>query len=138
MRVNAAFRESDGFWTNPVNGGPLGAQASRGGTIAFFYTPIPDLDFLARYQVSDMDNSDYPTAYVPSNTRRPVPGGTFTAGPPGTPPSQCPTSLTGLPAAVVTACTRGALLGEVRATIRDVQMGFNEQTGAPPAGLAMS
>lgn len=138
IRVNAAFRETDGFWTNPVNGGRLGAQSSRGGSVAFLFTPTPDLDFLARYHVSDMDNSDYPTAYVPSNARRPVPGGTFTAGPPGTPPSQCPTSLTGLPASVVTACTRGALIGEVRATIADVQMGFNEQTGAPPSGLAMN
>jgi iron complex outermembrane recepter protein len=138
VRINGAFRETDGFYTNPVNGGPLGAQSSRGGTIALLFTPTPDWDFLARYQISDMDNSDYPTAYIPSNTRRPVPGGTFTAGPPGTPPSQCPLSLAGLSASIVTSCTRGALVGEVRATISDVQMGFNEQTGAPPQGLDMS
>jgi iron complex outermembrane recepter protein len=137
IRINAAFREADGFWTNPVNGGPLGAQSSRGGTLAFLLTPNSALDITARYQTSKMDNSDYPTAYVPANIRRSVPGGTFTAGPPGTPPAQCPSSLTGLPASIVASCTRGALEGRLSATIADVQMGVNEQTGAPPSGLKM-
>ncbi|MEN9855904.1 MAG: hypothetical protein RLZZ157_1030, partial [Pseudomonadota bacterium] len=136
-RINAAVRETEGFWTNPVNGGPLGAESSRGGSLALLFTPTSDLEFSLRYQVNRMDNSDYPTAYLPSNTRRQVPGGTYTAGPPGTPASNCPSSLTGLPAAVVTACTRGAYVGKITASIKDVQMGFNEQTGAPPSGMEM-
>jgi iron complex outermembrane recepter protein len=137
FRVNAAFRQSDGYWTNPVNGGPLGGEAMRGGTLALRYIPTPRLELNGRYQSTVMENSDYPTAFLLANTRRPVPGGTFAAGPPGTPPSPCPSSLTGLPAAIVASCTRGAFIGEIKASIKDVQMGVNEQTGAPPKGLDM-
>ena len=138
VRLNGSFREADGFWTNPVNGGDLGAQTMRGGTLAFLFTPTDALDVTLRYQTTRMDGSDFPTAYIPANVRRPVPNGTFAAGPPGTPPSPCPASLTGLPASVVTACTRGALTGAIRASINDVQMGVNELIGAPPGGLEMS
>ncbi len=137
VRINGAFRQSNGFWTNPVNGGPLGAETMQGGTLALRYTPTTDLEFNGRFQTTHMDNSDYPTAFLFANTRRPVPNGTFTAGPPGTPPTLCPASLTGLPAAIVTSCTRGAYVGEIKATIANVQMGVNEQTGAPPKGLEM-
>lgn len=135
FRVNAAFRQTDGYWTNPVNGGPLGAESMRGGTLALRYVPTPRLELNGRYQSTVMENSDYPTAFLLANARRPVPGGTFTAGPPGTPPTTCPSSLTGLPAAVVTSCTRGAFVGGIKASIKNVQMGVNEQTGAPPKGL---
>jgi iron complex outermembrane recepter protein len=138
FRINAAVRNTDGFWTNPVNGGPLGAQSSQGGAIALRFTPTADLTVNLRYQTNEMDASDYPTAYVPANVRRPVPGGTFTAGPPGTPPTLCPASLVGLPASIVTSCTRGALVDTIKASIADVQMGRNEQTGAPPAGMEMT
>jgi iron complex outermembrane recepter protein len=138
VRANVAFRQSDGFWTNPVNGGPLGAESMRGGTLALRFTPTSDIEIVGRYQKTTMDNSDYPTAFLFSNARRPVPGGRYTPpGPPGTPSAACPTSLTGQPASVVTSCTRGAYVGEVKATIANVQMGVNEQTGAPPHGLEM-
>jgi iron complex outermembrane recepter protein len=138
VRVNAAFRQSDGFWTNPVNGGPLGAESMRGGTLALRFTPTSNIELIGRYQKTIMDNSDYPTAFLFSNTRRPVPAGRYTPpGPPGTPSVACPSSLTGQPAFVLSGCTRGAYVGEIKATIADVQMGVNEQTGAPPHGLKM-
>ena len=138
FRINGAFRQSDGFWTNPVNGGPLGAESMRGGTVALRYTPTANLEIVGRYQRTAMDNSDYPTAFLFANTRRPVPNGRYTPpGPPGTQPVVCPSSLTGQPAFVLSGCTRGAYVGEVKATIANVQMGVNEQTGAPPKGLQM-
>jgi len=136
-RVNAAVRDSDGFWTNPVNGGPLGAERFDGIAGSLRLTPGGGLDITARYQTSSTDNSDYPTAFVAPNIRVPVPGGSFTAGPPGSPPIPCPSSLEGQPAPVVTACTRGTVIGAIRADLSDVQMGVNEQTGEPPRGLEL-
>ncbi|MEE4639691.1 MAG: TonB-dependent receptor [Wenzhouxiangella sp.] len=136
-RINAAVRESDGYWTNPVNGGPLGAQSFDGIAGALRFTPGDAWDITARYQTSNTDNSDYPTAHIPRNTRLPVPDGTFTAGPPGSPPIACPSDLTNLPPAVFAACTRGTVVGPVRADISDVQMGVNEETGEPPRGLEL-
>jgi len=136
-RINAAVRDSDGFWTNPVNGGPLGAEEFEGIAGALRFTPGVNWDINLRYRVSSTDNSDYPTAQIPANTRLPVPDGTFTAGPPGSPSLPCPGDLSGLPAPVFEACTRGAILGPIRADISDVQMGFNEETGEPPRGLEL-
>lgn len=136
-RLNAAVRESDGFWTNPVNGGPLGAQSFDGFAGALRFTPGEDWDITLRYQTSSTENSDYPTAYVPANTRFPVPDGTFTAGPPGSPPIACPPDLGSQPPPVVAACTRGTVVGPIKADINDVQMGVNEETGQPPSGLEL-
>ncbi len=134
-RLNAAYRERDGFWTNPVNGGPLGAERFTGLAGALRFTPTDAWDINVRYRTSSTDNSDYPTALIAPNTRLPVPDGTFTAGPPGSPAMPCPPSLSGLPAEVVAACTRGTIVGPIRASIDDVQMGVNEITGQPPRGL---
>ncbi len=136
-RFNAAFRERDGFWTNPVNGGPLGAERFDGFAGAFRFTPDDRWDITARYQTSSTDNSDYPTAQLTVNTRLPVPDGTFTAGPPGSPALPCPADLGGLPPEAVQACTRGTFVGPIVADISDVQMGLNEITGEPPRGLEL-
>jgi len=134
-RINGAYRERDGFWTNPVNGGPLGAEEFEGIAGALRFTPGEAWVVDLRYQTSTTDNSDYPTAYVPANTRLPVPDGTFTAGPPGAPALPCPADLAGQPPPVVAACTRGTVVGPIEADIGDVQMGLNERTGQPPRGL---
>ena len=133
-RLNAAYREGDGFFTNPVNGGPLGAEEFEGFAGALRFRP-ENWDITVRYQTSSTDNSDYPTAFIQANTRVPVPDGTFTPGPPGTPPLPCPPDLSGLPPQVVQACTRGTVVGPIEADINDVQMGVNELTGQPPRGL---
>ncbi len=135
FRLNAAYRETDGFYTHPVNRGRLGAEKTRGVAAALRLVPTSGLTIDARYQYSKERMSDLPTAFIFANTRLPVPGGTFTAGPPGTPPQPCPASLTGLPAAVVTACTRGTVVGQVRATRANVDMGLNPNTGRPPFGM---
>ncbi len=134
-RINAAYRESDGFWTNPVNGGPLGAEKFEGIAGALRFTPAENWDFTVRYRTSSTNNSDYATAQIPADTRLPVPGGTFTAGPPGSPALPCPANLAGQPPPIVQACTRGTFVGPIKASIRDVQMGLNEETGRPPSGL---
>ena len=134
-RLNLATRNEEGRFTNPVNGGRLGGEDFVGGTFSLRATLAPGLDVTGRIQVTETDQTDLPTAFLFANERVPVPGGSFTAGPPGTPPTPCPPSLTGLPAPVVTACTRGTFTGPVEAGIGDVQMGLNPLTGAPPTGM---
>jgi len=136
-RLNAAVRESDGYWTNPVNGGPLGAEQFEGIAGALRFTPGENWDINLRYQVSSTENSDNPTALLPANVRQAVPDGTFTAGPPGSPSLPCPADLSGQPAPIVGACTRGTFVGAIRADIDDIQMGFNELTQQPPSGLEL-
>lgn len=134
-RLNLAKRTFDGHWTNPVNGGALGGEEFEGGSFSLRATPVEALDITARLQISDTRQTDMPTAFLFARDRLPVPGGAYTAGPPGTPPSPCPQNLTGAPAAVVTACTRGSITGPIRASVRDVQMGLNPLTGMPPSGM---
>lgn len=134
-RFNLATRSTSGHYTNPVNGGELGAEDFTGGALSLRATPLKGLEIIGRLQLSQTDQSDLPTAFLFSDERVLVPGGTFTAGPPGTPPSPCPDSLAGLPAAIVTACTRGTITGPIEASIDNVQMGLNPLTGAPPAGM---
>ncbi|MEM1379537.1 MAG: TonB-dependent receptor [Pseudomonadota bacterium] len=134
-RVNVATRTTNGRFENPVNGGRLGAEDFVGGALSLRATPLDGLDIIGRIQVSETDQSDLPTAFLFADERIPVPGGTFTAGPPGTPPTPCPTDLNGLPPPVVTACTRGTIRGPIKASISDVQMGLNPLTGRPPEGM---
>ena len=134
-RINAAFRERDGFYTNPVTGGALGAERFDGIAAALRFTPGDRWDITLRYQTNSTDNSENPTAFLPANLRLPVPDGTFTAGPPGSPALPCPADLGGQPPPVVQACTRGTVVGPIRATVDDIQMGLNEETGLPPRGL---
>jgi len=136
-RINAAVRENDGFYTNPVNGGPLGAENFEGIAGALQFTPSENWDINMRYQLSSTNNSDYPTAQLPANLRRAVPGGTFTAGPPGSPSLPCPSDLSGQPPPIVGACTRGTVVGAIRADEDDIQIGFNELTLQPPTGLEL-
>lgn len=135
FRLNLASRSTDGRFTNPVNGGELGAEDFLGGALSLRATPTQNIEITGRLQVTETDQSDLPTAFLFSDERVQVPGGTFTAGPPGTPPTPCPPSLDGLPPQVVTACTRGTIRGPIEASISDVQMGLNPLTGEPPAGL---
>ena len=136
-RINLAYRERDGFYTNPVTGGPLGAEKFDGIAAALRFTPGDRWDITLRYQTNSIENSENATAFLPATLRLPVPDGTFTAGPPGSPALPCPPSLDGLPPQVVQACTRGTVVGPIRASINDVQMGLNEETGLPPRGLKL-
>jgi iron complex outermembrane recepter protein len=65
FRINAAQLESDGHYTNPVNGGPLGAEDSSGIAAALLFTPTAMLSITGRYQYIDREESDNPTAFIP-------------------------------------------------------------------------
>jgi outer membrane receptor protein involved in Fe transport len=137
FRLNAAARASDGHYTHPTNGGALGGEDTRGAAISFLLTPNEALQIVARYQRMEQDSSDNPTVFIGSNTRLAVPGARFTAGPPGSLSQPCPASLTGQAAAIITACTRGTFVGEIRGGERDIQMSLNPFTSAPPFGMRM-
>jgi iron complex outermembrane recepter protein len=136
-RFNLATRDTDGHYTNPVNGGPLGGETFDGGSLSLRFTPRPNIDITGRIQITDTQQTDLPTAFLSADERVPVPGGSFTAGPPGTPPTPCPESLESVPAAVFTACTRGTITGAIEASENDVQMGLNPLTGRPPSGMGV-
>ncbi len=110
FRLNVAHLESDGHYTNPVNGGPLGAEEATGVALGLRFEPTATFSLTTRYQYIDRDESDNPTAFIPSNTRLPVPG---------------------------TELTRATFTGPIRAGVEDVQMGLDPITGEPPAGMAM-
>ena len=135
FRFNAALKDFDGYYRHPVNRGRLGAEHSEGFAGALLFTPAKGLKMTTRVQTNKSSISDNPTAFLAANARVPVPGGTFTAGPPGTPPSACPPSLTGLPASVVAGCTRGTFIGQINARESNVQTSINPLTGRPPFGL---
>jgi iron complex outermembrane recepter protein len=134
FRINGNYRDSDGYYRNPVNGGRLGAQHSEGFAASLLFTPVTGVKMTARFQHNKDRASDNPTAFVQSNTRIPVPAGTF-APFPGGPSSPCPPSLTGAPANIATACTRGTYIGTLSARESDIQMGNNPLTNAPPFGM---
>lgn len=138
FRLNASARQFDGHYRNPVNGGQLNGEQSRGIAGSLLLTPAKGVTITARLQYMDESMTDNATAFVGSNTRLPVLGGTFTpGGPPGTPPQPCPASLAGAAATVVTSCTRGTFVGEIAATEANVQMSLNPLTGLPPFGMRM-
>lgn len=110
FRINAAQVESDGHYTNPVNGGPLGAEDSKGVALALLFTPTEMLSITGRYQYIDRDESDNPTAFLPSNIRLPLPG---------------------------TEATRASFVGPISASVNEVEMGLDPFTGEPPAGMAL-
>ena len=137
FRLNGSIRDFGGYYRNPVNGGKLGGEHNEGIAGSLLLTPAAGLRIIGRLQYSKDRATDNPTAYIGANTRLQTPGGTFTAGPPGTPPSACPPSLAGLPPPVLAACTRGTYVGTIAATEANVQMGNRPTTGQPPFGMRM-
>ena len=136
VRLNAAIKDFDGYYRNPVNGGRLGAEHSEGFAATLLFTPADNIKMTGRVQRTKNNISDNATAFIFSNTRLPVPGGTFAPpGPPGTRAAPCPAPLAGVPASTFTACTRGTYVGQINAGQQNVQMGLNPLTGLPPFGL---
>ncbi len=134
FRVNGNIRDFGGYYRNPVNGGQLGAEHNEGIAGSLLFTPTSGLKIIGRIQYSKDSASDNPTAYIGANTRLQTPGGTYTAGPPGTPPTACPAVLV---PPIFAACTRGTYVGVISATQANVQMGLNPITGQPPFGMKM-
>lgn len=121
VRLNVASFEKDGYYDNTVTGENLGAERTLGGAVSLLFKATDKLSFLARYQYTDDEFSQLPAAYIGATVDLPVVGGTFSPFP-GGPMSPCPGDLTGASAAVFTACTRKTVVGEIRATERDVQL----------------
>ncbi len=135
FRTSVAKHDFEGFFDNPNTGEDLGAENSLAGSLALLWTPSERLTVYGRYQYSDEDYSQPASALVPYSDRLPVPGGTFSAGPPGSPRLPCPEDLSGASPQVFNACTRGVVLGELSASESDIDYSLDPATGAPFVGL---
>lgn len=135
FRASVAKHDFDGFYDNPNTGAGVGTEDSLAGSIALLWTPSDRLKVYTRYQQSDESYSQPASALVSWSERLPVPGGTFSAGPPGSPGQPCPADLSGVPASVLQACTRGVVTGKLEASESDIDFSLDPATGAPFPGL---
>ncbi len=134
VRLNANYRDSDGYYQVPLTGAKVGGSNSRGIAGSILLTPTSGVKLTARYQYSKDRAADNPTAFIRSNVRKPVPNGTFSPFP-GGPATPCPASLTGASTAIFNACTRGTFVGTISANESGLLMETNPLTGQAPFGL---
>ncbi|MEM6708020.1 MAG: TonB-dependent receptor, partial [Pseudomonadota bacterium] len=135
FRASIAQHQFDGFFDNPNTGAGLGQEDSLGGSLALLWTPSERLTVFGRYQLADEDYSEPATALVTYRDRLPVPGGTFSAGPPGSPRLPCPGDLASAPPQVAAACTRGVFAGALNADESDIDLSPDPQTGGAFPGM---
>lgn len=135
FRASLVKHDFDGFYDNPNTGADVGTEDSLAGSLSLLWTPTDRLKVYTRYQHSDEEYSQPASALVTWNERLPVPGGTFAAGPPGSPRLPCPGELGAAAPAVVQACTRGVVTGELDAGESDIDFSLDPSTGAPFPGL---
>lgn len=135
FRASVSKHDLDGFYSNPNTGEDLGTEDSLAGSLALLWTPTDRLKIYTRYQQSEEKYSQPASALVTWSDRRPVPEGTFAAGPPGSPRLPCPQDLGGVPASVLQACTRGVVTGKLQASERDIDFSLDPETGSPFPGL---
>ncbi len=138
FRASVAGHELDGFYENPNTGADVGSEDSLAGSLALLWTPSDRLRVYTRYQQSDEEYSQPASALLTWSERLPVPGGTFSAGPPGSPRLPCPDDLGSAPAPVFQACTRGVVTGELDASEEDIDFSLDPATGAPFPGMAQT
>ncbi len=136
FRASVAKHDFDGYYSNPNTGADLGSEDSVGGSLALLWVPSDRLTAYGRFQYSDEDYSEPASALVTYSDRLPVPGGTFSAGPPGSPRLPCPDDLSTAPPQVQGACTRGVVLGELSASPSDIDFSPDPATGEAFAGLS--
>lgn len=135
FRASVARHDFDGFYDNPNTGADVGTEESLAGSLALLWTPTDRLNVYTRYQHSDEEYSQPASAIFTWNDRLPVPGGSFSAGPPGSPSLPCPEDLGGVPAPVFQACTRGVVTGELAASEADIDFSLDPATGQPFPGM---
>ena len=138
LRLTASRRETDGFYTNPVNGGKLGAERNDNVGAAVLIQASDDLKVIARYRHSKDTSSDSPTAFIAANTRLTAPGSFYSVAPGAPSTIPCPATITALTPAQQANCTRGTVVGPITAGESNIQMGNNPITGKPPFGMRMN
>jgi iron complex outermembrane receptor protein len=135
FRASVSDHNFDGFYENPNTGASVGTEDSLAGSLALLWTPSERMRIYTRYQQSDEEYSQPASALFTWNDRLPVPGGSFSAGPPGSPSILCPGDLSGVPAPVFQSCTRGVVLGELSAQESDIDFSLDPATGQPFPGM---
>jgi len=138
FRASVAKHDFDGFYDNPNTGADVGTEDSLAGSLALLWTPSEIVSVYGRYQYSDESYSQPASALLTWDERLPVPDGSFSAGPPGSPQLPCPADLSTVPPQVFAACTRGVVTGEVFVDENDVDYSLDPATGQPFAGMSQT
>ncbi len=137
LRMNGVLSDRDGFYRNPVTGGQLGAGRTEGIGGSLLVNVTDEIKIVGRYIHLNQTMSEAPSALLTSNTRLPVPGGRFAPAPGAPSILPCPADLSGLTPPQQGNCTRGSFVGDVRATIGDVDLSPDPFTGGPMRGMEL-
>lgn len=135
LRVFGGIKNRDGFYTNPVTNTKVGSMRSEGFGATLLLKPHEDIEIVARYTHSDERVGEQALAFIKSNTRLVAPGANY--GPaPGAPATiPCPANISTLSPAAQASCTRGTVVGPIRAGESDIQLGRDPFTNQAFAGL---
>ncbi len=135
LRLSGGIKNRDGFYTNPVTNARVGTLRSEGFSAALLIKPHEDVEIIARYMHSTERASEQATALIGSNVRLPAPGALYAAVPGAPATIPCPASLAGLSPPALASCTRGTVVGPIRAHESDIQLGNDPFTGKAFDGL---
>lgn len=138
LRVNGAYKERDGFYRNPVTGARVGGMRSEGVSLALLVKPWEDVKIVGRWIHSKERATEMATAFLGSNVRLPAPGARYSAVPGAPATIPCPDNPATLPPPAQAQCTRGTLVGPIRASEADLQLSPDPFTGRPFEGLRLT
>jgi iron complex outermembrane receptor protein len=138
VRVNGAFKERDGFYRNPVTGARVGGMRSEGVSVALLVKPHDEVRIVGRWIHSRERATEMATAFLGANVRLPAPGARYSAAPGAPATIPCPDNPAALPPPAQAQCTRGTLVGEIRAGESDLQLSPDPFTGRPFEGLRLT
>ncbi len=137
LRLNGVLSDRDGYYRNPATGGRLGSGRTEGFGGSLLVNLTDDIKVVGRYIHLDQRMAEAPSALLTSNTRLPVPGGRYAPAPGAPSIFPCPTDLSGLTPPQQQNCTRGTFVGDVQATIDDVDLSADPFTGEPMRGMRL-
>jgi len=137
FRANIARHKLDGYYTNGPTGTNVGGEDSLGGALSLLWKVNDQLSVVGRYQYVDEEYSDLPVVLVGANTRLPVFGGTWFAGPPIPANSRpCTNAEFSNPASPgFASCTRGTYVGKFDIQESQLDQSLNPLTGEAHKGM---
>ncbi|MDZ7589021.1 MAG: hypothetical protein U5J78_07795 [Parasphingorhabdus sp.] len=128
LRINGVFSDRKGFYRNPATGARLGTNRTEGAGGSLLIV-TDNLSVVGRYIYLNQQMSEAPSVLLTPNTRLPVPDGRFAPAPGAPSVLPCPANLSGLTPPQVLNCTRGTLVGDVRAREDQIDLSPDPFTG---------